>query len=289
MLTPLLLRALPRSAATPPEADAIMVVSGLMYILPAAWGVATGIDLLRLKKWARISTIVFSVLLTLMSLISGVATAFVPLPEDPRYPGVANVVRIGMEAFWAALLALGAWWLIYFTRPGVKAQFVSGEPRSAAPGRRPLSVTVIAGSFLASCLSLPYSLFVHSPFPLFLWVATGWTATVVVWVATAMYVATGVGLLRLRPAARLAAIGLTVFWTLSGAVFLLAPGRGERLQTYVHEVTRAIPGPQTFLLAEMGPFLAASLVFGLALVILTLYFLITRKRAFYPPPPEPAA
>src|SRR5215472_18074603 len=40
----------------------------LIYILPAIWGIVTGVGLLQLKNWGRISIIVFSVLLLLVGV-----------------------------------------------------------------------------------------------------------------------------------------------------------------------------------------------------------------------------
>src|SRR5436190_21914152 len=55
---------MPRSEPAPPAAP-LFAVAIVVYILPGIWGLLSGIGLLRLKNWARISTIVFGALLIL--------------------------------------------------------------------------------------------------------------------------------------------------------------------------------------------------------------------------------
>lgn len=294
MLTPLILSALPRAASSPPppppEWDVLMILNGLVFILPAAWGVATGVDLLRLKSWARISIIVFSILLIALSGLSAVMTAVMPVPNADRIPELAMAVRLGLGAFWAFLAAIGAWWWIYFTRTGVKAQFAP----AGAPGRRPVSITVIGALFLAGCLGIPHALLLGYPFPFLTVLLTGWTVAVFYLAITALNAAVGVGLLRLKPVARLAAIWLQPFWALNALVFLLAPGRDERLRAYMRELQAPPRGFEQWQgqfaapPMDITPILIVSGLAGVAGIGLMLYFLITRKRAFYPAPEPPA-
>src|ERR1700722_11866918 len=53
------------SPAPPGLAKAMLFMAALMYLALAAWGIATSIGLFRLRAWARISIIIFSVLLIL--------------------------------------------------------------------------------------------------------------------------------------------------------------------------------------------------------------------------------
>src|ERR1700735_2080493 len=58
----------------------ILALAGLVYLLPAVWGILTGIGLWRLRSWARISIIVFAVLLSVMGGFTGLASFAVPFP-----------------------------------------------------------------------------------------------------------------------------------------------------------------------------------------------------------------
>jgi hypothetical protein len=56
----------PNDVPLPPQLfKAFKVILPLFYAAPATWGILTAFGLLRLKNWARISTIVFSCLLIL--------------------------------------------------------------------------------------------------------------------------------------------------------------------------------------------------------------------------------
>ncbi len=105
----------------------LMVVCSIFYAMLAAWGISTSIGLFRLKNWARISIIIFSVLLTLMSTISGLMALTIPLPPTagtPVDPNAMLIFRMVMGIFWAVQMGIGIWWLVFFTRAKVKAQFV---------------------------------------------------------------------------------------------------------------------------------------------------------------------
>ncbi len=106
---------------------AFMMLMPLVYVLPAIWGICTGIGLLRLKNWARISIIVFGGLLAVFGLFGAFGAlimSLVTLPSTPDVnPTAMTVVRIFMVLFALAQLGLGVWWLYFFNRATVKAQF----------------------------------------------------------------------------------------------------------------------------------------------------------------------
>jgi hypothetical protein len=96
----------------------ILVFASLMYLLPAAWGIFTGIGLLRLKNWARISTIVFSVLLILMGGFTALMSLIVPLPVTTHSdvdPAVMSGIRMASGAFWLTLLGIASGGLFTLT------------------------------------------------------------------------------------------------------------------------------------------------------------------------------
>jgi hypothetical protein len=106
---------------------AFMMVIPLVYVLPAIWGICTGIGLLRLKNWARISIIVFGGLLAAFGLFGAfgaLIVSLVKLPNTPEVdPAAMTLVRVVMVFFALLELGLGAWWLYFFNRSTVKLQF----------------------------------------------------------------------------------------------------------------------------------------------------------------------
>ncbi len=247
----------------------------LMYVLPAIWGILTSVGLFRLKNWARISTIVFSVLLIVIGAFSVLLTLVMPIPQTPSSaadPAVMTGIRIAMEVFWLVQLGIGIWWLVYFTRSKVKLQFVPAQPPYPAgmplpeagatpvtpyalPGggvSRPLSITIIAWFLLAGCFFLPFSLMMHAPVVFFTKLLAGKTAAVYQIVLISIQAGIGVGLLRLRPAARTGGIAYLAFGFLSGAVFNFAPGSHARVlalfesERFMFPWTRGLPAEQSF-------------------------------------------
>jgi hypothetical protein len=103
------------------------VVLPLFYALPAVWGIVTAIGLLQLKNWARISTIVFSVLLMVFGAF-GVLTSMVfflkPPPGNGVDPKMFSIIGAISAVFALAQIGIGIWWMVFFNRAGVKVQFL---------------------------------------------------------------------------------------------------------------------------------------------------------------------
>ena len=123
-------------APTPPANDAqlppaffrtVRVVIPLFYALPAIWGIVTAIGLLQLKNWARISTIVISVLLIVFGafgMLSSMVLFLKPPPGSGVDPKMFAVIGAVGAMFALAEIGVGIWWIIFCNRAGVKAQFL---------------------------------------------------------------------------------------------------------------------------------------------------------------------
>ena len=121
---------------------------GVIYLVLSlgfgAWGIATAIGLLKLRPWARISTIVYSVLLVMFTIIPAIMMAMIPFPTQPGTdPTFIPIFKASLIAFYLIIAAIGVWWLVYFTRKGVIAQF-AGEGSLSTLSARPLSISIIA-------------------------------------------------------------------------------------------------------------------------------------------------
>ena len=282
---------------------AIFVMGVLVYVLPAIWGIITSIGLFCLKNWARISIIIFSVILILMGALVGVIMLLMPLPAAPAGAATQSTMtglRLGMGGFWFGIAGIGIWWLILFTRPKVKAQFAAPIPiyptgedlQSATPAligqspssARPLSITIIAWLLLVGCAFFPLNFVIHAPAIFFTKLVTGYAAAVYLFLYLVANLSIGIGLLRLNPTARIAAIAYYLFAILNAGTFYLAPGGHDRMLALVSASQAMFPrmkemqesGPQL----DLMPFMTVGGVIGLLGVLIPLYFLITRKRAF---------
>jgi hypothetical protein len=122
--------------ATPPANDprlprmyftVMRVVLPLFYGLPAVWGIVTAVGLLQLKNWARISTIVISVLLIVFGAF-GILTAMVfflkPPPGNGVDPKMFSIIGAATALCALAQIGVGIWWMVFFNRAAVKAQFL---------------------------------------------------------------------------------------------------------------------------------------------------------------------
>ena len=281
----------------------------LFYALLATWGIITSFGLLLLREWARISTMVFSVLLTLqgtLGVLISLVIAVWPAPNQAAAPAIMAVVTIFTACFSLALLGLGVWWLVFFTRKKVKEQFAStpaarlappapqvfppalGSPTVASlpsPTGRPLSFTILAWLMLAGCLFILLGFLLHPPALLFTKILTGWPATAYFIAFLALHLYIGIGLLRLNSTARIVAIAYCCFVFASTAAFYLTPGGSSRMLNLMQRSEAMFPGiqpwqtQQTFV-SYGTPFIVLGACVSLATFLVPLYFLITRKVAF---------
>jgi hypothetical protein len=203
--------------------------------------------------------------------------------------------------------ALGGFWLYFFNGRNVKAQFVGQQPlaTSASPElfagapyaghrpssrARPLSITIIGwfllvGSALTPlCILFNKILFSGVQIPLFLFgffvSGRGAYAILVMWMAIQLVAA--VGLLKLKRWGWFATIALQCLGILNSTLMVAIPANRARFQQLMEimsaSVTARMPQPHPLPLAfPMWIGVATSL----PIVVLILWFLVTRKQAFF--------
>jgi hypothetical protein len=281
----------------------------IFHALLAAWGILTGIGLFRLKEWARISTIIFSVLLILQSSFGLLLALVMPILARQIQavdPSALAIGSIFIAVFSLALLGLGIWWLVFFLRKKVREQFASARAAFSAlpvlegsspilsqsatsplpnPAKRPLSFTIIAWFMLVSCLFIPLNIFLRAPAVLLTKLLSGWPATTYFIAFLILHLYIGIGLLRMRLPARVVAIAYFCFGFVNGAVYYLAPGANSRILDLIRKSQELFQWMQPFpnqqlLVLDFKPLLTIGACIGMAVVLVPLYFLITRKAAF---------
>src|SRR5262252_7373756 len=88
-----------QAANVPVNIGAVLGVEAAVTFGFGAWGLAAGIGLIYLKRWARISILVFAGILVVFTLPGALIMAFIPLPKpnDPNLPvHFMALMRIGM-------------------------------------------------------------------------------------------------------------------------------------------------------------------------------------------------
>ncbi|MGH9741032.1 MAG: hypothetical protein ACRD51_01640, partial [Candidatus Acidiferrum sp.] len=103
---------------------------GLMVlgVVCAIFGVVTGVGLFLLRGWARVSALVWAGICFSFGLIGIPIALVMRIPTGAASPDLpanfALLFRIILLVIYAMPLAVGIWWLVLFSRPSVKQQFV---------------------------------------------------------------------------------------------------------------------------------------------------------------------
>src|SRR6266404_7778653 len=154
----------------------VLIFFWIFLLLCGLFLSAVGIQVIRLRNWARISLLLIAGLMLLFGVM-GIAVIFVTLlvstPADPRVSrGLLTVI---LTLIYAIPTAISAWWLILFTRSSVVAQF--HDFAALQPPRAPSTMSVfnnpecplavrIIGWYLGSfMLVIPFIPFLPSSVP----------------------------------------------------------------------------------------------------------------------------
>lgn len=273
------------------------VIAAILFVV---WGIASGMGLLDLREWARISMIVFAALLLAMAVPGLVMFLFLKLPAPANGPDpemmqrVMWITRMCGAGVYAFLAVLAATWLWYFNNPATKSQFTSHgsmassvvELESATrvgdySGGRPLSITIIAGLMMLGALSLPVLLVVQFPMLFLGYFFTGPKEVLILSVFTAIQITLAYGLWELRPWGRNLAIywfNFAIFNAIISAILPGAQGRYDAAMATIQSTMNLPAAP-----SEMHIPLWLGLFFSLPFIAIQLWFLIASKPAFEGP------
>lgn len=269
----------------------LLFVEAVIFGAVAVLGIATGVDLFRLRRWARISLLVFAAFLCVVGFTAGFVILLIPFPTPPGasadFAQTMTAVRVGIVAFYVCLGALGVWWIWLFTRPGVRAQFGEKLTAAAAPGAaaarvgvaegRPVAITIIAVLILIGAVNAPAALALRLPAYVFGRLIGGWGAAAFYLGFSLAHLAIGVGLLKLQPWSRWAAIGLYLFGIANTATMML-PGRMDAMMGAVWARFPVIMRPPAnFVMPPMWVYITP----GVVLMGGILYFLVREGPAFH--------
>jgi hypothetical protein len=287
----------PPEAAPPANFRIMLVGAALLYAALAAWGIATGVGLFRLRAWARASILVFSGLEVFVFLFSAPMLFIVSrMPQmQAQAPGFQTGTMIVL-AFMGLVAAVGVWWLVLFNLKSVRAQFdetrttgayaESGDSAQARAMRphRPLSVTIIACLYLLGTPGIVFALIRPFPGVLLGWLLEGNAARAVHCVNIAVGLAVGIGLLRLKPWARLLGIYVAVWHWLNSLIFSLLPGHTEQLVRVMMQLNAG--NRQPFAPEIQMIFLRFAWGAGWVATLLIVWILVRNKAAFTPNTPS---
>jgi hypothetical protein len=274
----------------------------VLAVLLGGWGIASGVGLLDLREWSRISVMVFSGLLLVISVPGLLMFLFVklPLPAGSADPETAQriawITRVFGAAMYALLAAMAAAWLSYFNLRAVKEQFDARRTETSAidlqsatrvgpySGGRPLSITIIAGLLMMGALSLPLFLVFHFPIMFLGYFFTGPAALLIISAYTALQASLAYGLWELKAWGRSLTIYYFNFAIFNSIISSILPGAETRYEAAVAGMQSSmnLPAPA----AQLHFPLWIALFFSLPFIAVQLWFLIASKPAFEPPSRE---
>jgi hypothetical protein len=293
----------------PPTLRVFQVMAIVIFIFAVVWGVSTGIGLLRLREWARISQLVFAGFVTLIGISSAGLLTIIRLPvaaNDAHPEATANVLRattLFIALFYAGVAALGIWWLYYFTRRPIRDEFSSVARHAAMaqapipaglPGGvalhgvepfagpmhqgRPVSITVIAILLLIGVVNLIAVTFFHVPLLFFGQLVSGAPGMAILSILALTQALAGYGLLRMRMWGRNLAIAVELFATANLLGTSLMPGSQAHFDEFMQKIYAQWNLPPTVPIIHFP--VAVMLLPAIPVVLVILYFLFKEKPAF---------
>jgi ABC-type antimicrobial peptide transport system permease subunit len=295
---------MPATESTPAFTRSAGLIMSIFMLGFAAWGIVTGINLLQLREWSRISMIVFSGLLLVMAVPGLLMMLVMPLPTPPvsavppgeAIPPLAHLmtaVRIGMAIFYALLALLGAWWIYFFNSRPIREIFrgAAGTPSSnwtpamlapaEVPGapKRPVSITIIAYLALVGACMFPVLNILHLPLTFLGFFFTGGKASLIVIGYMSVQLLMAYGLLKLEMWGRSLAIYYFNFAIFNSIISVILPGAQARYEEAMTAMQGSLGLPPT----QFQFPLWFSLVFSLPWIGIQLWFVVARKKAFEDP------
>jgi hypothetical protein len=274
--------------AMPAEARAMGEGAMIFFFGMAIFGLFTGVGVLHLKNWARISILIWSGIAAAICGLTVAFLLFLPLPEIPNAPnGVAMTgwVRAGGALIYGAPLGICVWWLILFNRKSIAAQFTapapdgptdaSGFPLNPASPTRvrlPLPITVLAVFLLLSSVSVFFIFLAHLPVIIFGYALRG-TVGKLVWIPTCVAsTAAGIGLLQRKAWGYWLALGLQGFSFLSGIATVVSPRYPELMQEAMDAMRFPNAPYPEYPAEQLRIFSYFGLMFPVIVVLILLYY-----------------
>lgn len=244
--------------------------SAMVLVVWSLWWVITGIGILRLRCWARVSVLTLSAVVLFFQARNIAIALLMPLTHSPHL--TTFYVSLFTNAVIPSICSI--WWIVYFSRFSVGQQF---SPAT----ERPVSISVI-GAFLVASASLAgilsfteYMTYRNVAFKIFGWIAIGAYAWICfgLWVVLSLVVGSGL-LLGKRWANRAAMVCILIY-----VLFGLSTIRSGQV---AHEFLMS-NGSWNYARHGIGRLALFDTAWDLSFGAVALYFLWSRRGAFAKP------
>jgi hypothetical protein len=267
----------PTGPAAPPFPMAVVgIVMAAIFAAFSGWGIWTAIGIFGRRGWARISIVVFAVLLAFMGASGSLAVVFMQFPAQAGIdPGMMVRIRWGMIGFYGVMAAIGVWWLVLFNLSSTQEYFRQ-DASSEAQGR-PLSVSVIGWYLVIGAVFCAASAVFRMPAIVLGAVIAGWGGAAVYTVFAGVQIFLGTGLLHLEEQARVGTIGYFCFAALNSALTLTPPGLPAKMQILQREMPKLFPAGNPAQMPQPG---WGFVLIGIVVSAVPVWFLVRRRAAF---------
>jgi hypothetical protein len=204
-------------------------ISGALLLF-GIWGVATGLGVLRLKRWARLSVFIFAGLSSYLIFTFWPLVILLHFHTRPGGPELGVGAKVIILLLLAIVLLAGLW--IGYALAAKNSRDSFGISSPAEPFRIAVIgwYLVISGIFQAAELVR----FRNPPRMFFGFVFTGWSATGAILFFAAVHLFIGIGLFLRKEKIRRLAIYYCIFQLCDIAVFYLRPDRDATVRNYFH-------------------------------------------------------
>jgi len=201
--------------AIPASLRPLLYFIWIFFLVCDVFVIVVGIQLIRLRRWARIALLVIAGCMLFFGVI-GIGVIFFTIFLAPADPAVPKLVLAAVLAFvYGIPIGVSLWWLILLTRRSVAVQFeAAAAPSSDASPTSlpasspsvfnnpqcPLAVRIVAWYLASFLLFLPIVPFlpIHIPAYYFGHLFRGPSATLILLLNFAVLSVSGIGLLLLK-------------------------------------------------------------------------------------------
>jgi len=268
------------SPAIPPFAKPIAIAMMGLFAGLAIFGIFSSVGVLRLKKWARVSMLIWGGVMVAFCGLALLFAAFGSLPEAPAdSPMTFPFLRLLLIFMYGIPFLIGVWWLWLFNQHHIKEQFLAVAPSdrqlpAPAQPRCPLPLAILAGFSIFSAgfsLLLPLTNFPVNVI-LFGYRFRGAFGVALFFLSAGIFLVGAIGMLRLKRWSYPLMLGQYFFWMASGTVTLVSPSYDRNMQEIMSQMNLPEGPVAQAAFAQTRVFGVLSLIPGVLLIWLLLYY-----------------
>ena len=272
--------------ALTPGLRSVLYLTWSFFLLCAGFVIVSGIYLVRLRNWARLSLLVVAGAGLLFGVV-GLGFVFLTVYVTPDDPVVSKPLLLSVLAFtYGVPILVAVWWLLLLTRRSVVEQFQAAA--FVRPGANPstsllnnpdcpLAIRAV-GWYLASfILFLPFIPFLPSRVPALYFghLFSGPSGILAHFLSFALCAIAGIGLLLLKRWSFVLTFATQILFCVSCLAVVFGPSFQSNMRaTYVE---MGLPNPTGGVFSEVRYVILISLVLPLAILVI----LLVNRHRFY--------